>query len=180
MAAAAMLLALGCAKAERSGDKKEPAKPSTETAAAQELVVGSMMPAYKAEGLDGSVFDLSAERGNVVLINLWATWCGPCRFEIPQLQNLHNEYAARRFKVIGVSVDEGTTAPADVRVFMTEQKMTYPVVLDREGHLANLFQTTVLPTSAIIDRTGRIVWKHVGIVSAGDAEMLAVLQKALE
>jgi thiol-disulfide isomerase/thioredoxin len=181
-ALAAALSLLGCAKTERAADTRPPTKqkPAVEAPSSpQELAAGSVMPPYTATRLDGSSFDLNAERGNVVLLNIWATWCGPCRFEIPELEKLHNQYAGQRFKVIGVSVDEGENAATEVRDFMTEQKMTYPVVLDREGRVANLFQTTVLPTSALIDRTGRIVWKHVGVVSGSDREMLDALQKAL-
>src|SRR4051794_35506997 len=77
-----------------------PATPATDTDSA----VGTNMPAYKAELLDGKSFDVAAEHGNVVFLNLWATWCGPCRFEIPELQKLHTDNAAKGFKVVGVSL----------------------------------------------------------------------------
>lgn len=142
--------------------------------------VGAPMPAYEARMLDGATFSIGAERGNVVFLNLWATWCGPCRYEIPELQTIHNRYAARRFKVVGVSVDEGEDAPAAVKDFVAQQKMTYPVVLDPDGKLGALFNTTVLPTSAIVDRTGKVVWMHFGMVSGSDQEMLTALEKALQ
>src|SRR5687767_28870 len=82
--------------------------------------VGAQMPAYEAKLLDGTKFDITAERGNVLFLNLWATWCGPCRYEIPELEKLHKEHAARRFKVVGVSVDEG--GDQVVRDFVNEQK----------------------------------------------------------
>lgn len=149
-----------------------PATPATDTDSA----VGSTMPAYKAELLDGKPFDVAAERGNVVFLNLWATWCFPCRDEIPELQKLHNEYAAQGFKVVGVSLDE--SGKEAVQKFVTDNSMTYPIALDPEGKLANVFQTTVIPTSVLIDRNGKIVWKKYGRISV-DEELMSALKSAV-
>jgi len=149
-----------------------PATPATATDSA----VGSTMPAYKAELLDGKPFDVAAERGNVVFLNLWATWCNPCRAEIPELEKLHTEYAAQGFKVVGVSLDE--SGKEAVQQFVTENSMTYPIALDPEGKLANVFQTTVIPTSVLIDRSGKIVWKKYGLISV-DEELMSALKTAL-
>jgi peroxiredoxin len=158
--------------------KASVAEKSNETSPAQTgTEVGSLMPEYSATWLDGSKFELAAQRKNVVLLNLWATWCGPCRFEIPELQRMHNELGPKGFEVIGVSVDEGGVEM--VKQFVTEQKMTYPIVLDPEGKLANLFQTSVLPTTALIDRSGKIVWKHYGLIEANDATLKQAIEKAL-
>ena len=135
------------------------------------------MPAYTAKWLDGSTFDLAAEKGSVLLLNLWATWCAPCRFEIPELDKLHAKYAGRRFKVIGVSVDEG--GPADVKQFLSEQKISYPIAVDPEGKLATLLHTSVLPTSVLIDRSGNVVWKHFGVVNTSDTSLTQALESAL-
>ncbi len=140
--------------------------------------VGDVMPAYSAKYLDGKPFDVTAEKGSVVLLNVWATWCGPCRFEIPELQALHDKYAAQGFKVIGVSVDE--TGADAVKQFVTENKITYPIALDAEGHVANVLRTTVLPTSVIIGRDGRIVWRKIGAVLPNETSSLdAVVQRAV-
>lgn len=149
-----------------------PVTPATST----ETSVGSPMPAYNAELLDGSSFNVGNERGNVVLLNLWATWCGPCRFEIPELEKLHKEYAAQGFKVVGVSLDE--SGKEAVQQFVDENAMTYPIALDPEGRLANVFQTTVIPTTVLIDRSGNIVWKKLGPVQLND-ELKQALDKAL-
>jgi thiol-disulfide isomerase/thioredoxin len=149
-----------------------PATPATDSDSA----VGETMPAYKAELLDGKPFDIGAERGNVVFLNLWATWCGPCRYEIPELQKLHTEYAPQGFKVVGVSLDEG--GKETVQQFVNEHAMSYPIALDPDGKLANVFQTTVIPTSVLIDRTGKIVWKKYGAITVDD-ELRKALDKAL-
>jgi peroxiredoxin len=138
---------------------------------------GAMFPEYAATNLDGSKFELAAHRQKVVLLNVWATWCGPCRFEIPELQRMHNQYAARGFEVVGVSVDEGEADP--VRQFVGENKMTYPIVLDPDGKLANMLETSVLPTSVLIGRDGKILYKKVGAIFENDPELKNAIEKAL-
>jgi len=147
-------------------------------ASAQSTNVGSEMPAYQAKALDGGSFDLAHERGNVVFLNLWATWCGPCRFEIPELERLQKEYGSRGFKVVGVSLDE--SGPEGVQEFVKQNNMTYPVVLDPDQKLANLFQTSVIPTSVVIDRKGRIVWKKYSAIDPHDAELIKAIEDALK
>lgn len=177
-----MLLAAATACGERrqAAAPVEPAAtaPAAEPAAPAVASVGSLMPAYTAKLLDGSEFDVAKERGNVVLLNLWATWCGPCRYEIPELEKLHKDHEASKFKVVGVSVDEG--GEQLVRDFVNEQKMTYPVALDPEGRLAEMLETTILPTSILLDREGKVVWKHFGVVTVSDPEMTKALEAALE
>ena len=154
----------------------QPAPTATSTAAQTE--VGTPMPEYAALNLDGSKFDLAAKRDKVVLLNVWATWCGPCIYEIPELQKLHDQYAPRGLEVIGVSVDE--SGAESVRSFVAEQKkMAYPIVLDAEGKIANLLQTTVLPTSVLVDHKGRIVWKKYGAIMEGDEELKKAIEAAL-
>ncbi len=177
-----MLLAAmtGCGERREAAAPVEPAAaPAPERAVAPAVVtLGSVMPAYTAKLLDGSDFDVAKERGNVVFLNLWATWCGPCRYEIPELEKLHKDHGASRFKVVGVSVDEG--GDQLVRDFVNEQKMTYPVALDPDGRLAEMLETTILPTSIILDREGKVVWKHFGVVTVSDPEMMKALEAALK
>ncbi len=178
--AIAVLLVASCAKREAAPPvAANPPKPATAAAAKAALPpdVGTPMPEYKASYLDGSNFDLASQKGSVVLLNLWATWCGPCRFEIPELDKLHRTYSGRGFKVIGVSVDEG--GAKDVKPFVAEQKISYPIVLDPEGKLATIEQTESIPTSILIDRAGKVVWRHVGPVSTSDPLLTRALESAL-
>ena len=162
------------AASKRGGDPK--ATPAAATATGIE--VGSMLPDYSAMNLDGTKFDLAGRRGKVVLLNVWATWCGPCRFEIPELQRIHDAYGARGFEVVGVSVDE--SGVESVKQFIAEQdKMTYPVVMDPQGQLANILQTSVLPTSVLLDRNGKIIWKKYEAILENDRELDAAIKKAL-
>jgi cytochrome c biogenesis protein CcmG/thiol:disulfide interchange protein DsbE len=152
--------------------KEEPAD-----AASARTDVGDSMPAYNATYIDGKPLSMASEKGNVVFLNVWATWCGPCRFETPELQALQNQYAANGLKVIGVSVDEGDATA--VKTFVTEQKITYGIAVDPEGRIANLVQTTVLPTSLLIDRNGKIVWRQIGAIMPNDAKLKAAVEKAV-
>jgi cytochrome c biogenesis protein CcmG/thiol:disulfide interchange protein DsbE len=153
------------------------AKEETAEISSARTEVGDPMPPYTAKFLDGKPLDLAAEKGNVVFLNVWATWCGPCRFETPELQALQNQYATNGLKVIGVSVDEGDAEA--VKTFVGEQKITYPIAVDPEGRIANLVQTTVLPTSLLIDRGGKIVWRQIGAIMPNDAKLKAAVEKAV-
>ena len=179
-----LVLITACKRGEKSAAPGSGGTATTTSQQAQQKVaaahgteVGAIMPEYSASWLDGSKFDLSSRHDKVVLLNLWATWCGPCRFEIPELQKMHAELGPKGFEVIGVSVDEGGVEA--VKDFVAENKMTYPVAIDPEGKLASLFQTSVLPTTALIDRDGRIVWKHYGMIEANDASLRQAIDKAL-
>jgi cytochrome c biogenesis protein CcmG, thiol:disulfide interchange protein DsbE len=138
---------------------------------------GMLLPAYAANNLDGTPFDLATKRNRVVLVNLWATWCGPCRYEIPELQAIHDRFKPRGFEVIGVSVDEG--APEMVRTFVAEHKITYPIVLDPKGALADTLQTGLLPTTVLLDCSGKIVWKKLGAIMPNDEGLLKAIEAAL-
>jgi len=161
------------ATTQASGTAQAATEPGTTTQG-----TGTVMPEYTALNLDGSKFDLASKRDKVVLINVWATWCVPCRYEIPELQALHEQYTPRGFEVIGVSVDE--SGPEALKSFIAEQKkMTYPVVLDAEGKIANMLQTSVLPTSILVDRKGNIVWKKFGLVESKDEQLKQAIEAAL-
>lgn len=192
LCALALACAAGCAKRETplstTAKAQKTATKSTTTAQGQvkdqaadvaspRTDVGDPMPSYSATLLDGKPLNLAGEKGNVVFLNVWATWCGPCRFETPELQALQNQYAANGLKVIGVSVDEGDTAA--VKTFVAEQKITYAIAVDPEGRIATLVQTTVLPASLLIDRNGKIVWRQIGAIMPNDAKLKAAVEKAV-
>lgn len=144
---------------------------------ASEVKVGAKMPAYSAKSVDGAEFDLASLRGKVVFVNLWATWCGPCRAEIPALQQFQKDYAAKGFEIVGVSLDEN--GPEAVRAFMNEQKMTYPVVIDENAKALNLFRASVIPISALIDRQGNVAWMSAGSIEQSVPAVRQEIEKAL-
>lgn len=169
---AVLCLAFACQKAEapKPVAKKPIVKPPGE--------VGSFMPEYATTTLDGQSIDLAASRGSVVFLNVWATWCTPCRAEIPELKKLHAKYRDRGVKLVGISIEESSVD--DVKSFVKEQKIDYPIAYDAEDKIANLLQTNVLPTSIVIDKTGKIVWKQIGALQSNEVPAVeAEIEKAL-
>lgn len=165
----AVLLA-GCGR-ERSATSKA-------TGVSAPPVVGAVMPSYTAELIAGGKFDIEEQKGKVTLLNIWATWCGPCRAEIPDLQKLHDRYESRGFKVVGVSVDADGTEQ-EVRDFVRDQSMRYPVALDPKGELADMFEASAIPTSVLVDREGKVLWIETGTISFDDPEINQLIEKSL-
>lgn len=184
----AVVVAMACSLAVACADREEATPPpnvegaqtATETTGEESapLRVGSEMPAFNATRVGGGQFSWSEMRGRPVLLNLWATWCGPCRAEIPELQRLHEEHEGEGFAVLGVSVDDPSAA-AEIPKFLQEYGVTYPNVLDPEAKVAEMFNAYALPTSALIDRNGRIVWIKIGIIRFEDPELQRALATAL-
>ncbi|HEY7293042.1 MAG TPA: TlpA disulfide reductase family protein [Vicinamibacterales bacterium] len=130
----------------------------------------AVVPAFAAADLDGRRVDSNAFRGKVVIVNFWATWCPPCRAEIPDLVALQEKYRDT-LQVIGISQDE---VPAEqVRRFAADHGMNYPIVMST-ADLEKIFPGIhALPTSFILDREGRLVQKHVGMLNPTLTELEA-------
>ncbi|MBI1789220.1 MAG: TlpA family protein disulfide reductase [Acidobacteria bacterium] len=130
--------------------------------------VRAYAPDFNLTDASGKQVKLSDYRGKVVLLNFWATWCPPCRVEIPWFIEFQRTYGDRDFVVLGVSFDEdGWKA---VQPFMEENKINYPVVIGGDDIAALYGGLSSLPTTLIIDKSGRIATTHVGLVSKGDYE----------
>ena len=140
--------------------------------------VGAHAPAYGALNMAGDSLDLAAMKGQVVLLNVWATWCIPCRREVPELQALHQDMEARGLRVWGVSIDGGE-ADADVSGFMADFKMTYTVLRDPGERVLSVFRIQGVPASYLIDREGVVRWRTIGPFKASDPQLQAALEKAL-
>ncbi|RMH13225.1 MAG: TlpA family protein disulfide reductase [Gemmatimonadetes bacterium] len=114
---------------------------------------GTALPAFRAVTLAGDTLDSGDFEGRVVVVNFWATWCAPCRWEMPALQKLHEERKERGLILLGISRDGGGAEGA-VRAFLDERGVTYPVTID-DGRLARAFGgLRGLPTTLIVDRRG--------------------------
>lgn len=140
--------------------------------------VGKPAPSFGAVTLTGDSVNLASLKGDVVLLNVWATWCIPCRREIPELQALHQEYEAKGLHVIGVSVDEGG-ADSDVESFAKAFSMTYTILRDPGETVSNAFRIPGVPASFLIDREGVVRWRHIGPFKANDPQFLAALNSVL-
>lgn len=135
-------------------------------------------PEYAAVTLAGDSVALADLRGQPVLLNVWATWCVPCRVEIPELQSLHEEHAAQGLRVVGVTVDS-RAAIDDVRQFIQEFGMTYDVWWDPDHAVLNRFGGSGVPLTVLIDRDGSIAWRHLGMFQREDPELQAALRRTL-
>ena len=121
------------------------------------------VPAVAMHDLDGRTISLADWRGKVIIVNFWATWCPPCRTEIPDLVALQKKYGDR-LQIVGVSQDEDSVD--GVRQFVTAHQMNYPIVM-MTPELDKVFPgVTALPTSFILDRQSRVVQRHVGLLDA--------------
>ena len=133
------------------------------------------MPPFLVNDVEGNVWSTAEWRGKVVIVNFWATWCPPCREEIPEMIDLANRYKDRLL-IIGVSEDDDAT-PEEVRNFAREEKINYPIVMGSNGISAEYGGVPALPTSFIVNTDGRVVQKHVGLFPAEvyDREIRALL-----
>ena len=157
----AMLLACG-------GGDRDVARPE----------IGRPVPDYQAVTLDGDSASLARSRGRVILLNVWATWCHPCREEIPVLQALHERYGSRGFELIGVSVD-GRGEQATIRAFARDFGMTYDLWHDPEERVQSAFLAVGVPATFLIDRDGTLRWRHVGPIRATDTTLVREIERAL-
>ena len=125
------------------------------------------VPAFSVTDLEGRTSSSADWRGKVVMLNFWATWCGPCRAEIPDLIALQQKYRDH-LVIVGISEDEG---PVDtVRRFATQQQMNYPIVMSTDA-IRQIFKGVVaLPTTFVLDRDGRMVQKNVGLLNKSRTE----------
>ena len=139
--------------------------------------VGRPAPAFEATALQGAKpVSLQALRGRPVLLNVWATWCHPCREEIPALQQLH--HARPRLAVVGVSIDDPGQED-EIRAFLRGFGASYDIWLDPEQRVSSIFATVGVPTTFLIGADGTLLWKHVGPVRADDPALNQALDREL-
>lgn len=140
------------------------ALPAPPSASANEPapLVGHPAPDFTLADLDGNPVALSELRGQVLLINLWATWCPPCRAEMPAIQAVHDDFAAQGFEVLAVNVRED---PATVARYMQQNNLSFPALLDSQGQVAADYRARVFPSSFFVDRNGIVRAVYLGPMS---------------
>lgn len=112
-------------------------------------------PDFTLKSASGVNLKLSEHRGQVVMINFWATWCGPCRQEMPELNKLYEKYRTRGFQLLGVNIDEQDRA---ARSMAGKLGVRFPVLFDTDKSVSRLYDVSVMPTTVLVDRSGR--WRH--------------------
>jgi len=143
--------------------------------------VGSKAPAFSAMTLDSPPRSraLSDYKGQVILINIWATWCAPCRVEMPSIEELHRAYAPRGLKVVAVSIDDPGT-DAGIRDFVKQYRLSFEILHDPAKRIADIYQTAGYPVTVIIGRDGIIRKKILGANDWNSGENRALVEHLLD
>jgi len=121
--------------------------------------VGRPAPEFSADSVRGGPVRLADFRNQVVLLNFWATWCVPCRSEMPEIENTYRANHERGFEVLAVNVQEGE---AQIQPFLSELNLAFTALLDRDAGVARLYRARALPSSFLIDRQGVVQYVRVG------------------
>ena len=116
-------------------------------------------PDFTLKSISGENLKLSEYRGEVVLINFWASWCGPCRQEMPVLSELHDKYKALGFTVLGVNVEEDSSK---ARKLLEKMSVSFPVLLDNESVVSKQYDVVAMPSTVLVDRNGNMRYLHKG------------------
>lgn len=169
---AVRVLAAALPKPEHPGEASKPAP------AAATLAVGATAPDYHATSATGTRIDLRSLRGAPVLLNVWATWCEPCRHELPILDALRTRHRSRGLRVIAASVDRDESAE-QVVAFMQRRKLGVELWLDREDRASTVFGIATLPATLLFDAKGTLVWRRDGVITDGDPELAAAIERVL-
>jgi len=135
-------------------------------------------PAYAHETTQGASLDLAKLEGQVVLLNVWATWCEPCKKELPELARLHQTHASQGFTVVAVAADAQRNA-VRVRRMAADYGLPFPVIHDAQNQVMQAFEVVGFPTTILIGRDGTIRWRRDGMIMDGDRELSEQLALAL-
>ncbi|MFO7565109.1 MAG: TlpA disulfide reductase family protein [Enhygromyxa sp.] len=141
-------------------------------------VAATSAPEFETKTLDGDEVSLADYRGQVVLLNVWATWCDPCIRELPELARMHEQLHDKGFTVIGLNTDVRGKLGA-VRAMTMRHKLPFPVWVDFESKSQVAFELRGYPTSFLIDRQGKVRWKREGEILRNDPELMPVLEAVL-
>jgi peroxiredoxin len=168
--AVTLAVANGCKKEDKA------ARPAAKAVAG--VVEGSAAPDFTVRDLAGQEVKLAALKGKVVLVNFWATWCPPCREEIPSMMKLNQSMSGKQFQMLAISIDEG--GKAAVESFFKKSGMTLPAFLDTDGAVSRSYGITGVPETFIVDKAGIIQKKIVGGMDWSSPDVNAYLEELLK
>ncbi len=171
----AAVVAAACAPRDASRDSGNAGASAN---AKRAPAIGAPAPVLALHDLNDAPQTLESLKGRVVVLNVWATWCQPCREELPQLEALFQQFKAQNVAMIGVSVDaEGMGS--DVRDFAKEHGMSYPIWLDPDHDFALKFLTIGVPETFVVDAAGVIRWRKIGALTKGDTTLAGAVRAAM-
>jgi thiol-disulfide isomerase/thioredoxin len=165
-----LVMAAGCSKAPQTAEAPAAGATTGDGPVVQLLKDPVTVPSFTVTDVDGHSISLASLKGKVVLVNFWATWCPPCRAEIPDLVKLQERY---RDKLVILGISEDEIPPEQVKAFAATMKVNYAVAMTTP-ELKKIFRgVSALPTTFVIDREGKLVRKHVGLLNAPETELEA-------
>lgn len=176
--AVAMVIATGFWKIEKSREEplrpmdKRTARADNKKASEKPPMEGLMAPDFTLPTLDGKEMKLSDYAGKIVFLNIWATWCPPCKEEMPSMQKLYEMMRGRDFVMLTISIDEKKEA---VEAFMKEMSLTFPVGLDPQQKVSAQYRITGVPESYIIDKSGMVMHHLIGPGDWSNPEVVSAL-----
>ena len=129
------------------------------TSPGAQAVPGGAAPDFTLKSLAGDNVKLSELRGQVVLINFWASWCGPCRQEMPRLDDLYQQYGELGFTLLGVNVEQDS---AEAQRMLHDTPVTFPILFDSKNEVSKLYDVVAMPSTVIVDRDGNVRFVHKG------------------
>ncbi len=121
--------------------------------------LSSSAPDFTLKSVAGPNLRLQEQRGQVVMINFWATWCGPCRLEMPHLNRIYDKYRSTGFVLLGVNIDDDPRAAADLAAKLG---LRFPVLLDTDKKVSRVYDMSAMPATLLVDRDGRVRYIHRG------------------
>jgi thiol-disulfide isomerase/thioredoxin len=139
------------------------ARKSRANGAANGQLIGNLAPGFELPALDGKNLKLSDLRGKAVLLNFWATYCGPCKVEMPWFVELQKEYGPQGFQIVGVAMDDASTE--EIAKFAKEMGVNYPILIGKDSVGESYGGVGVLPTTFFLDRDGRLIAREFGLQS---------------
>ena len=137
----------------------------------------SVAPSFTLPSRSGDMVSLEQLRGQVVMLNFWASWCGPCRQEMPLLDQMHKRYSSLGFTLLGVNVEANTQ---DAERWLAETPVSFPVLFDKDSKVSKLYNVSAMPSTVLIDRKGNLRYLHRGYKPGDESEYLNQIRALLK
>ena len=137
----------------------------------------AVAPTFTLPSRAGDNVSLDSLKGKVVMLNFWASWCGPCRTEMPLLEQMHKRYSSLGFTMVGVNVEANT---ADAERWLKDTPVSFPVLFDRESKVSKMYDVSAMPSTVFIDRKGNIRYLHKGYKAGDEGEYLNQIRALLK
>jgi len=140
--------------------------------------VGYFAPSFKLRNIKGNYESLESYRGKVVVLNFWATWCAPCRIEMPSFEKLYRRYRSEGVTVLAITLDKNSENK--IKSFVDEYGLSFPILLDEKGEVERLYPSMTIPFTYVIDRQGRIVARVDGAKNWESSETFEAIEYLLK